>query len=45
MAAREDGELRADAARNRARLVAAAREVFAEHGIHVSMRQVALHAG
>jgi AcrR family transcriptional regulator len=45
MTAREDGGLRADAARNRARLVAAAREVFAEHGIDVSMRQIALHAG
>jgi len=45
MVAREDGGLRADAAHNRARLLAAAREVFAEQGIHVSMRQIALHAG
>lgn len=37
--------MRADAARNRARLVSAAREVFAEHGLGVSMRQIALHAG
>jgi hypothetical protein len=34
MVAREDGGLRADAAQNRARLLAAAREVFAEQGIH-----------
>jgi hypothetical protein len=45
MAARGDGGLRADAARNRDRLVAAAREVFAEHGIDVSMRQVAAQSG
>lgn len=37
--------LRADAARNRARLVAAARELFAERGLGVSMRQVARRAG
>ncbi|GII56046.1 TetR family transcriptional regulator [Planotetraspora thailandica] len=37
--------LRADAARNRQRIVDAAREVFARDGLDVSMRQVALHAG
>ena len=37
--------LRADAARNRARLVSAAREVFSQQGLNVSMRQVARHAG
>lgn len=37
--------LRADAARNRARLLSAAREVFSEQGLNVSMRQIARHAG
>lgn len=37
--------LRADAARNRARLLAAAREIFGEQGLNVSMRQIARHAG
>lgn len=37
--------MRADAARNRARLLTAARDVFAEQGLEVSMRQIALHAG
>lgn len=37
--------LRADAARNRALLVEAARELFAEQGLGVSMRQIARHAG
>lgn len=42
----DDGStLRADAARNRARLVESAREVFAERGLAVSMRQIARHAG
>ncbi|BCJ49546.1 TetR family transcriptional regulator [Actinoplanes sp. NBRC 14428] len=45
MVQRRDGRLRADAARNRERLVAAAREVFSEHGLDVSMRQIARHAG
>jgi AcrR family transcriptional regulator len=45
MAKRSDGGLRADAARNRARLLAAARDVFTDHGLDVSMRQIALHAG
>jgi AcrR family transcriptional regulator len=34
-----------DAARNRARIVSAAREVFARRGLDVSLRQIALHAG
>lgn len=38
-------DLRADAARNRALLVDAARELFAEQGLGVSMRQIALRAG
>jgi AcrR family transcriptional regulator len=37
--------LRSDAARNRARLVAAAREVFAEHGLEAPMVAVAERAG
>ncbi|MEU6642616.1 helix-turn-helix domain-containing protein [Saccharomonospora sp. NPDC046836] len=37
--------LRADAARNRELILAAAREVFAESGLDVSMRQIALRAG
>lgn len=37
--------LRADAARNRQRIVEAARAAFAEHGLDVSMRQIALRAG
>ncbi|WP_432841333.1 TetR/AcrR family transcriptional regulator [Dactylosporangium sp. CA-092794] len=45
MAQREGGGLRADAAQNKERLLAAAREVFAEQGLGVSMRQVARHAG
>jgi AcrR family transcriptional regulator len=42
---RKDSELRADAAGNRKRLLAAAREVFATQGLDVSMRQIARHAG
>ena len=42
---RKDSELRADAADNRKRLLAAAREVFATQGLDVSMRQIARHAG
>jgi AcrR family transcriptional regulator len=38
-------KLRLDAARNRARIVSAAREVFASQGLDVSLRQIALHAG
>jgi AcrR family transcriptional regulator len=45
MVQRRDGRLRADAVRNRERLLAAAREVFAEHGLDVSMREIARHAG
>jgi AcrR family transcriptional regulator len=37
--------LRLDAARNRARIVSAAQEVFARQGLDVSMRQIAMHAG
>src|SRR3954467_11819009 len=37
--------LRADAARNRARLIAAARELFAERGLNVTMDEIARHAG
>ncbi|MDX6253746.1 MAG: hypothetical protein QOJ11_80 [Frankiales bacterium] len=37
--------LRADAARNRALILQAAREVFAERGLHVTLDDVARHAG
>jgi AcrR family transcriptional regulator len=37
--------LRADAERNRQRLIAAAREVFARRGLHVPMEDIARHAG
>src|ERR1700710_1309007 len=37
--------LRADAARNRARLLAAAKEVFAERGLDATMDEVARRAG
>jgi AcrR family transcriptional regulator len=37
--------LRADAARNRARILDAARDVFAEHGLDASMNEVARRAG
>lgn len=37
--------LRGDAERNRARLVTAAREMFAEHGVDVAMADIARHAG
>ncbi|MFC5290167.1 TetR/AcrR family transcriptional regulator [Actinokineospora guangxiensis] len=40
-----DTPLRADAARNRARIVAAARSVFAESGIDVTLDEVARAAG
>ncbi|MGQ0840284.1 TetR/AcrR family transcriptional regulator [Actinokineospora sp.] len=36
--------LRADAERNRVRVVAAAREVFAEHGLDVTLDEIARHA-
>jgi AcrR family transcriptional regulator len=37
--------LRADAARNRARILAAAAEVFAERGLDVTLDDIAAHAG
>jgi AcrR family transcriptional regulator len=37
--------LRADAARNRARIIAAAAEVFAERGLDVTLDDIAAHAG
>src|ERR1700754_421339 len=37
--------LRADAQRNRARLLAGARELFATHGLDVPMADIARHAG
>src|ERR671926_1617013 len=37
--------LRRDAARNRERLLAAARELFAEHGLDVTLNDIAHHAG
>ena len=42
-----DGEkpMRADARRNRERLITAAREVFAEQGANASMEAIAKHAG
>lgn len=45
MESRCGSELRADAAHNRALLVGAARELFAEQGLDVSMRQIARRAG
>lgn len=45
MAARTDGGLRKDAADNRDRLLAAARELFAERGLGVTLNDVAHHAG
>lgn len=43
--ASEPTSLRADAARNRELVLEAAREVFAESGLDVSMRRIALRAG
>src|SRR3954449_11787854 len=37
--------LRKDAARNRERLLAAARELFATHGVDVTLNDIAHHAG
>ncbi|GAA3640305.1 TetR/AcrR family transcriptional regulator [Kineosporia mesophila] len=45
MARKADGDLREDARRNRAALVAVAREVFAEEGTDASLRDVARRAG
>jgi AcrR family transcriptional regulator len=42
---RQGRPLRADAERNRQRLIDAAREVFAERGLHVPMEDIARHAG
>jgi AcrR family transcriptional regulator len=42
---RAQRRLRADAERNRAAIVAAARDVFAEHGIEASLEEIALRAG
>jgi AcrR family transcriptional regulator len=41
----ETPALRADADRNRRRLLTAAREVFAEHGLDVTLDDIARHAG
>jgi AcrR family transcriptional regulator len=41
----EPRRLRADAARNRAAIVAAAREVFAEQGLEAPLEEIALQAG
>jgi AcrR family transcriptional regulator len=40
-----DAVMRADAQRNRARLLTAARELFATHGLDVPMADIARHAG
>jgi AcrR family transcriptional regulator len=45
MSAAPSSALRADAELNRQRLLSAAREVFAERGLDVSLRQIALRAG
>jgi AcrR family transcriptional regulator len=41
----EDRRLRADAARNRAAIVAVARDVFAEHGLEAPLEAIAARAG
>ncbi|WP_354697741.1 hypothetical protein DSM112329_03381 [Paraconexibacter sp. AEG42_29] len=41
----ESPALRADAEKNRRRLLTAAREVFAEHGLDVTLDDIARHAG
>jgi AcrR family transcriptional regulator len=41
----EERPLRVDAERNRERILAAAREVFAERGLGVTMHDIAAHAG
>jgi AcrR family transcriptional regulator len=43
--ARDGGGLRADAERNRQRIVTAAREMFGEQGLEVPLEEVARHAG
>lgn len=45
MATETPSALRADAERNRQRIIAAAREVFAEHGLDVPMLDIAQRAG
>lgn len=45
MASETHPALRADAERNRQRIIAAAREVFAERGLDVPMLEIAQHAG
>jgi AcrR family transcriptional regulator len=45
MAARLDQGLRKDAQENRERLLAAASELFAEHGLGVTLNDIAHHAG
>jgi AcrR family transcriptional regulator len=42
---REERRLRADAARNRAAIVAVARDVFAEHGLEAPLEAIAARAG
>jgi AcrR family transcriptional regulator len=42
---REERRLRADAARNRAAIVAVARDVFAEHGLEAPLEGIAARAG
>ena len=41
----EEPKLRKDAARNRERLLVAGRQLFAQHGLDVSLNDVAHHAG
>jgi AcrR family transcriptional regulator len=43
--AQEERRLRADAARNRAAIVAVARDVFAEHGLEAPLEAIAARAG
>jgi AcrR family transcriptional regulator len=45
MSSTETRPLRKDAARNRERILAAAREVFAERGLEVTLDDIAHHAG
>src|SRR3978361_2039822 len=45
MPAAAERTLRKDAARNRERLLDAARELFAEHGLTVTLNDIAHHAG
>jgi AcrR family transcriptional regulator len=45
MTATRSGSLRKDAAQNRERLLAAAAELFADHGLDVTLNDIARHAG